>query len=83
MEDLMLEDIIQSDIANNIQCEYLNVTGDGRHFEAVIVSHEFNNKSRLERHRLVYDALGDRMREQVHALSLKLYTIDEWKKNNG
>lgn len=79
----MMEDIIYQAISDNINCSYLDVTGDGRHFDAVVVSDEFNEKSRIERHRLVYAALGDKMKEQVHALSMKLYTITEWEKING
>lgn len=79
----MLEDIIYQAIATHIRCEFLDVTGDGRHFEAVVVSDEFLTKSRLERHRLIYSALGERMKEEVHALSMKLYTVEEWSKSNG
>lgn len=80
---LELEDIIYQAISTHMECVYLDVTGDGRHFEAVVVSNEFNDKSRVERHRLVYSALGDRMREEVHALSMKLYSVEEWDKANG
>lgn len=73
-----LEDVIYSAINTNIKCSYLDVSGDGRHFDAVVVSDEFLSKSRIERHRLVYAALGDKMREEVHALSMKLYTNTEW-----
>lgn len=73
-----LEDVIYSAISTNIKCSHLDVSGDGRHFDAVVVSDEFLNKSRIERHRLVYAALGDKMREEVHALSMKLYTNTEW-----
>jgi len=59
------------------------VTGDGRHFDAVVVSNEFMGKTPLERHRVIYSALGDMMKDQVHALSMKLYTINEWGKLNG
>ena len=79
----MLEDIIYQAINSHIKCEFLDVTGDGRHFDAVVVSDEFNTKSRLERHRLIYRALGDKMREEVHALSMKLYTVKEWGEANG
>ena len=79
----MLEDIIYQAIATNLDCEFLDVTGDGRHFEAVAVSNAFVNKSRIDRHRLIYAALGERMREEVHALSMKLYTVEEWNKLNG
>lgn len=85
----MLEDIIYQTIKNHINCHYLDVSGDGRHFDAVVVSDEFIDKSRIQRHRLIYQALGDKMKEDVHALSLKLYSIVEWdkltnkEKNNG
>lgn len=55
------------------------VEGDGRHFEAVVFCSAFNGKNRITRHRLVYDALGGRMGSDVHALSLKTYTLDEYK----
>jgi acid stress-induced BolA-like protein IbaG/YrbA len=58
----------------------VDVDGDGTHFEAVIVSGEFNGKTLLERHQLVYKVLGDAMKERIHALSLKTYTPDQWEK---
>jgi acid stress-induced BolA-like protein IbaG/YrbA len=65
-------------IAEGLACEVLEVGGDGRHFEAVIVSRQFEGKPRVARHQLVYAALGDRMREEVHALSMKTLTPAEW-----
>jgi acid stress-induced BolA-like protein IbaG/YrbA len=59
-------------------CEHLEVEGDGRHFFATIVSAQFEGTSRLRRHQQVYLALGDRMREQIHALSMKTLTPAEW-----
>jgi acid stress-induced BolA-like protein IbaG/YrbA len=79
----LLEDIIYEAINSHMKCEFLDVTGDGRHFDAIVVSDEFVAKSRLERHRIIYAALGDKMREEVHALSMKLYTVIEWSKANG
>jgi len=79
----MLEDVIYQAIANHIQCSYLDVSGDGRHFDAVVVSDDFKDKSRIERHRLIYTALGEKMKQEVHALSMKLYTIAEWEAING
>lgn len=79
----MLEDVIYQAIAENIACQFVDVSGDGRHFDAIVVSDEFIAKSRLERHRLIYNALGERMREEVHALSMKLYTSAEWSKLNA
>jgi acid stress-induced BolA-like protein IbaG/YrbA len=53
------------------------VSGDGHHFEALIVSAAFRGLSRIARHRLVYAALGERMREEIHALSMTTLAPDE------
>lgn len=55
----------------------VSVEGDGHHFEAIIVSDEFEGKSRIQRHQLVYAALGDKMKAEVHALSMKTLTAAE------
>jgi acid stress-induced BolA-like protein IbaG/YrbA len=65
-------------IAAALACEHLAVEGDGRHFFATIVSREFEGASRIARHQRVYRALGDRMREQIHALSMRTLTPAEW-----
>ena len=65
-------------IAAGLPCEHLAVEGDGRHFFATIVSAEFEGARRIARHQRVYAALGDRMREQIHALSMKTLTPAEW-----
>ncbi len=65
-------------IAAGLACEHLEVEGDGRHFFATIVSVDFEGLSRVRRHQRVYSALGDRMREQIHALSMKTFTPAEY-----
>jgi acid stress-induced BolA-like protein IbaG/YrbA len=65
-------------IAQGLECEHLQVEGDGRHFFATIVSSAFEGKLRVARHQQVYQALGERMREQIHALSMKTLTPAEW-----
>jgi acid stress-induced BolA-like protein IbaG/YrbA len=65
-------------IAAGLACEELRVEGDGRHFDALVVSSAFEGRSRVQRHQLVYAALGDRMRQEVHALSIKAVTPAEW-----
>jgi acid stress-induced BolA-like protein IbaG/YrbA len=65
-------------IAQGLACEHLEISGDGRHFFATIVSAQFAGASRVARHQKVYQALGDRMREQIHALSMKTLTPAEW-----
>ena len=68
---------IQSSIVANMACDKVEVAGDGQHFEALIVSPAFRGLSRVARHRLVYAALGDRMREEIHALSMTTQTPEE------
>ncbi|HEY0337010.1 MAG TPA: BolA family protein [Burkholderiales bacterium] len=70
--------LIKQYIEDGLQCDYVDVTGDGRHFEAVIVSALFRGKPKVRQHQLVYAALGDRMREEIHALSMKTLTPEEW-----
>jgi acid stress-induced BolA-like protein IbaG/YrbA len=70
---------IQLNIAQGLPTEHLKVVGDdGTHFEAVIVSEAFAGKSRVQRHQMVYQTLGDRMRAEIHALSMKTFTPQEW-----
>ena len=71
-------DQVQRFIAQGLACEHLEVDGDGQHFFATIVSAEFEGTSRVMRHQRVYKALGDRMREEIHALSMKTLTPAEW-----
>ncbi|HEX8740711.1 MAG TPA: BolA/IbaG family iron-sulfur metabolism protein [Casimicrobiaceae bacterium] len=68
---------IETSIVAHLECVELEVSGDGHHFEARIVSPAFRGLTRIERHRLVYAALGERMREEVHALSMITQTPEE------
>jgi len=69
---------VEQYIAAGLDCQSLQVEGDGRHFFATIVCAEFEGMSRIKRHQRVYQALGERMREQIHALSMKTLTPTEW-----
>jgi acid stress-induced BolA-like protein IbaG/YrbA len=69
--------LVQQYIAAGLPCTLVQVEGDGRHFFATIVSAEFEGLSRIRRHQRVYAALGDRMREEIHALSMKTLTPAE------
>lgn len=69
---------IQHGIAQGMATEHLSVVGDGQHFEAVVVSAAFAGQSRVRRHQLVFETLGERMRGEIHALSIKTYTPEEW-----
>jgi acid stress-induced BolA-like protein IbaG/YrbA len=70
---------LQQLIAAGLSCQYLEVDGDGRHWQAVIVSPAFEGKRLIARHQMVYATLGQRMHtDEVHALSMKTYTPTEW-----
>jgi len=71
-------------IAANLDCRHVEVQGDGSHFDAVIVSPAFEGKRLIARHQLVYAALGDRMKAEIHALSMRTLTPAEYEANpNG
>lgn len=72
---------IKSGIEAGLACERVEVSGDGQHFQALVVSSAFEGKSRVQRHQLVYRALGDRMREEIHALSMQTLTPEESKRD--
>ncbi|MEP6677889.1 MAG: BolA family protein [Betaproteobacteria bacterium] len=69
---------IEASINAGLECKHVEVTGDGQHFEAVIVSTAFDGLSRIKRHQRVYAALGTRMRDDIHALSMTTLTPAEW-----
>ncbi|WP_101047708.1 BolA family protein [Macromonas nakdongensis] len=80
----MTSDELHSLIASGLACEHLEVSGDGRHWAAVIVSPAFEGKRPIQRHQLVYATLGQRIQnDEVHALSMKTHTPAEWATLNG
>jgi acid stress-induced BolA-like protein IbaG/YrbA len=75
---------LQQIIAQGMPCQHIVVEGDGRHWHAVIVSTEFEGKRAVARHQRVYATLGVRMHtDEVHALSMKTFTPQEWLQQNG
>ena len=74
---------IKGSIEAGLACEHVEVIGDGQHFQALVVSAAFEAKSRVQRHQLVYGALGERMREEIHALSMRTLTPAEWNGGRG
>jgi acid stress-induced BolA-like protein IbaG/YrbA len=74
---MVTSESIKASITAGIDCTTVDVAGDGHHFEALVVSDAFRGLPRLARHRLVYAALGDRMRAEIHALSMTTVTPDE------
>ena len=76
---MVTADSIKQSIEAGLACQHIDVAGDGQHFQALIVSDEFAGRTRVQRHQLVYAALGDRMREEIHALSMRTLTPQEWR----
>lgn len=70
---------VKTYIEQGLACEHIELEGDGQHFQALIVCAEFRGKNRVQRHQRVYQALGERMREEVHALSMQTLTPEEWR----
>lgn len=75
---MLSPETVKSYIQDSLACEHVEVIGDGQHFEAVIVSTEFRDKNRVQQHQIVYRALGERMREEIHALSMQTLTPEQW-----
>jgi acid stress-induced BolA-like protein IbaG/YrbA len=69
---------IREAIAAGLDCTHVDVRGDGHHWEALIVSAVFSGLPRVRAHQLVYAALGERMREEIHALSMTTLTPAQW-----
>lgn len=68
---MITPEVIQGLIESGLPGAQVQVTGDGQHFDAIVLSKAFIGKSRVQQHQLVYATLGDKMREQIHALSIK------------
>lgn len=58
-------------IEQNLPNSKVEIEGDGQHFNAVIVCPEFAGKSMIQQHQMVYQALGDKMKSEIHALSMR------------
>ena len=78
----MTSEELQSIIGAGLPCEHLDVSGDGAHWYATIVSSRFDGLRLIQRHKQVYATLGGRIQSnEVHALSMKTFTPAEWASN--
>ncbi len=59
-----------------------DMNGNGDHFSLIVISSDFDNISMIAQHKLIYDALSDMVTKEIHALQIKTYTWDKWKKEN-
>lgn len=81
-------DALKHYIEQHLKCNYVKTNGDGRHFNAIIVSEEFNGLNTLKRQQKVYAFLGEKIANgELHAFAMKTYTTSEWQqqqeKKNG
>ncbi len=75
---MVTPEYVRASIISGLTCQHCEVSGDGQHFEAVIVSDAFDGLRSVQQHQKVYAALGDKMREEIHALSMKTFTPTQW-----
>ena len=76
----MQADELKKIIEDGIPSAQVTVQGDGDHFEATIVSPDFEGKNKVQQHQMVYGALGDLMQGPLHALSFRTFTPEDWNK---
>ncbi|HEY9666375.1 MAG TPA: BolA family transcriptional regulator [Coleofasciculaceae cyanobacterium] len=73
-----VEAMIKAEIPD-ARVQVQDLTGGGDHLQAIVVSSQFEGKSRVKQHQLVYEALRQAMEtEAIHALALKTYTPEAW-----
>jgi len=71
-------------IRDGMVCDYLELDGDGQHFEAIVVSVEFAGKNRVQRQQHVYKTLKEKLASgELHAISFKTLTPEEWSAQRG
>ncbi|WP_291992462.1 BolA family protein [Candidatus Accumulibacter sp. ACC003] len=81
---MMQPEQVRKIIADGMSCEHLQVAGDGQHFEALIVSSEFVGRNRVQRQQRVNEVLRAHFNSgELHALSMKTQTPDEWSATRG
>jgi len=74
---MVMPEQIQQWIETGLPGSRVEIEGDGRHFQAIVVCSEFAGKTRIQQHQMVYDALGDKMKADIHALSLRTLTPEQ------
>ena len=80
MENEQLKDLIETGIGH-VQAI---VKGDGRHFDIIVISNEFVDKTMIQRQQIIYKLLqGYIACGDIHALNMKTYTKEEWNHKNG
>ena len=80
---MVMPEDIKKWLEEGLEDARVEIDGDGRHFNAVIVSPAFEGKNSVQQHQLVYGVLGDKMKSEIHALSMRTLTPLEWDASGG
>lgn len=80
MDPAEIAGLIQDGFANAIVKVF---SDDNTHFQALVVAEEFTGKRPIARHQLVYRTLGSLVGNEIHALSIRAYTPDEWRRQES
>jgi len=80
---MVMPEDIKKWLEEGLEDARVEIDGDGRHFNAVIVSPAFEGKNSVQQHQLVYGVLGDKMKSDIHALSMRTLTPSEWDASGG
>ena len=81
----MTEDGVKQRIESGLtgaQVQVLDTKGTGDHFSVVVISDDFEGKSLVKRHQMIYATVSDVLTKELHALQLKTYSNKEWKQEN-
>jgi acid stress-induced BolA-like protein IbaG/YrbA len=71
---------VKAMIEAGLSATEVQVSGDGSHFDVIVISEEFEGKSMVQEQRMVFATLGDKITSgEIHAINIKAYTPDEWK----
>lgn len=79
----MQNELIKELIEQSIPDSQVFIEGDGTHFQVIVISDLFKDKTMIQQHQLVYQSLGDRVGTDIHALSIKSYSQDDWDKQKS
>jgi len=80
----LLKDDIKKRLTEKISESFIEVedmTMNNNHFSILIISDIFNDLSLVDRHKIIYNIFKDELTNEIHALQIKTYTKNEWKKN--
>ena len=80
----MLKDDIKKRLTEKFSESFIEVedmTMNNNHFSILIISDIFNDLSLVDRHKIIYNIFKDELTKEIHALQIKTYTKNEWKKN--